>query len=406
MYRCGRIHGNRMARRGSGDLMQLRLTIAESRSEFATHYSEWNDLWLRSKVELPTVRFEHVDHWFREFNPARVRIVLVYAGPKLILGLPLAGAARRVSLVGSLTNNTSTMTGELLLDEQHDCADAACGLLADALQRLPWALLELRGIALDSTRWRRVKRVLDQQRIVWSEEHLWDVGLIAFPETYDEYRAGWSKNHKRHMKRAARALDAVDSNARVDYLTTDISPPIIREAFEIEHRSWKGEEGTSIMSSTRTTRYYEEEARLLAANDQLALAFLVVNGERIAFEYLYRSGHTVFVPKVSYDRQHHHLSPGQVLRLKLYEQWYGGGLPHLVNYLGPLVQATDRWTTDSYRAGRLSVPCRAKSGHALLKSRARLRRDKKAFAKVLERLETRSRDQWWESLVRWPLRAR
>ena len=50
----------------------------------------WNDLWDRTELSPPTVRYEAIELWTRTFgDPRQLTIVVVKDGEQLVAGIPL-----------------------------------------------------------------------------------------------------------------------------------------------------------------------------------------------------------------------------------------------------------------------------------------------------------------------------
>jgi CelD/BcsL family acetyltransferase involved in cellulose biosynthesis len=143
---------------------------------------------------------------------------------------------------------------------------------------------------------------------------------------------------------------------------------LLRLGFEVEDRSWKGRDGTSVLKSPAMHKYLCQQAELLRRLGHLELAFLEFEDQPIAFEYGMCSKGTYFSPKVGYDEKYAHLTPGQLLRLKMMEQFFTDAARTTWDFLGPLVEATDRWTTGSYPIERLVVATGGVSGRVALRA--------------------------------------
>jgi CelD/BcsL family acetyltransferase involved in cellulose biosynthesis len=150
--------------------------------------------------------------------------------------------------------------------------------------------------------------------------------------------------------------------------TPDDIERLLQVGFEVEDRSWKGREGTSVLKSPIQHRYLRQQALLLAELGHLELVFLEFDGKPIAFEYGLSSKAAYFSPKVGYDEEYSHLSPGQLLRLKMMERFFADPARRNWDFLGPLVEATERWTTGAYTIERLLVATGGMSGELVLRA--------------------------------------
>src|SRR6185437_4451802 len=167
----------------------------------------------------------------------------------------------------------------------------------------------------------------------------------------------WSKGHRRKMKiagRKAKAAGGVQLRWH-DRLQPDQVAPLVRAAFELEHRGWKGAAGGSVLSQPGMLEYYCEQGRRLAAAGCLELAFLEHRGMPIAFEYGLAAKGVYYSYKVGYDERFAELTPGQLLRYELLERFHGDPNRRLVDFAGPLSEATAKWSTRVEPVGRLVI---------------------------------------------------
>lgn len=100
-------------------------------------------------------------------------------------------------------------------------------------------------------------------------------------------------------------------------LHNDRSPPAVREAFEMflsmENLSWKGEQGTALLSKQHDVSFARQLVQNLAAVHGASVAVLRLDGKPIAAQVLLYCGSTAFTWKIAYDRDYAKYSPGTVL---------------------------------------------------------------------------------------------
>jgi hypothetical protein len=91
-----------------------------------------------------------------------------------------------------------------------------------------------------------------------------------------------------------------------------------------------------------------------------------------------------YTPKVGFDSEYSRFSPGQLLRYLLLKETFPRPDRQAVDFLGPLSEATAKWTTRTYPISRLVVATSAigklqlKSYRALAQLRRKLRGQKMA----------------------------
>jgi CelD/BcsL family acetyltransferase involved in cellulose biosynthesis len=142
--------------------------------------------------------------------------------------------------------------------------------------------------------------------------------------------------------------------------------PLLRRGFELEHRGWKGRNASSVLSVPGIFEFLTAQARQLAAWGQLQLTFLERQGEPIAFEYGWSSKGVYHAMKIAYDEAWSKLTPGQLLRWRLFEQLHAEGQCRLVDFMGPGTRATEIWANDRYVLGRLVIAPGRLSGRLAL----------------------------------------
>lgn len=345
----------------------------------------WNDLWQRSEVCLPLARAETVAQWVETFarpagaGAAELRAIAVARGARLVAALPLlaqrsAWTARPLGLPA----NSWGLCGELLVDPSAGCraeTDAAMDCLVGALERAcwPWALLA--PIAYQSTRWQALLAALDRAKIPHVLVDSAVVGQVPIGLDWRAFQASWSGNHRRHLRKAHKRAVA-EGDVTLDYrdvFSTGELEALLREGFAIEDSGWKGERGTSVLKTPGMFEWYRKQAAQLAECGDLSLTFLRHQGRAIAFEYGYRSKGAYFSAKVGYDPAYARFAPGQLLRMLLLERFYARHDMAVVDFWGPLSEATAKWATCTYPVGKLVIAPRRLIGRVSLAAYRALR---------------------------------
>jgi CelD/BcsL family acetyltransferase involved in cellulose biosynthesis len=198
------------------------------------------------------------------------------------------------------------------------------------------------------------------------------IGKIEIEEQLDRnweaYQAAWSGNHRRHMRKAIRRANE-EGGVELDIrrpTSADEVESLLLEAFEVENRSWKGSERTSVLSNPTVWSFYRGQATAIANEGQLEITFLRHEGKAIAFEYGWHAGGVYYTPKVGYDDAFGRYSPGQLLRVLRYEKAFAGSELQTIDFYGPLAEATAKWATCTYPVSRLVVETGGSGGRALL----------------------------------------
>lgn len=350
----------------------------ETLAEFRRAGDAWNDLWQRGQLSAadttpPSACSESIGLWLEHFAPHCGFLGLaVERNGQLIAALPLVHQRMKHAIgVGSLPMNNWCWSGDLLVDP---CADIepALEMLAAEVRRAPWPLLWFEIAPLQSPRWQKFLAALKFVGSSYVASEKFRIGKIEMElklgRDWEAYQQAWSGNHRRHMRKALRRaneeggveLDIQRPRSGVD------ARALLREGFEVEHRSWKGSEQTSVLSNPPVWSYYRDQVGVLAERGQMEMTFLRHQGQAIAFEYGWRAGGVYYTPKVGYDDAYSRVSPGQLLRLLRYEQAFSEKDLQTIDFCGPLSDATAKWATATYPISRLVVETGGSGGRALL----------------------------------------
>jgi CelD/BcsL family acetyltransferase involved in cellulose biosynthesis len=108
----------------------------------------------------------------------------------------------------------------------------------------------------------------------------------------------------------------------------DRAPDAVTDAFEtfltLELASWKGDNGTALLSSERDAAFGRRLIRNLAEAGAASVALLCVDGRAIAAQVLMYCGRTAYTWKISFDPAYGKFSPGALLVDKITEQLFAG----------------------------------------------------------------------------------
>jgi CelD/BcsL family acetyltransferase involved in cellulose biosynthesis len=336
---------------------QPKLIVIRSIDELRFWSDGWDDLWQRSDVRSPLARAETIAQWIEHYAPAaRLHFLVVEAGGKVMAALPLV--SRRlggVVEVGGLPANSWGLCGDLLHDVT--ATDDVFDALLAGIANLDWPLAWLEPVAYESNRWQLFVAAARRQSLTVAPYFTDVVGQVEIAGSWDNYQAHWTGNHRRHLRKAIKRTSASGTLSLA--VQTEFEPQqigeLLRRGCEIEDLSWKGSAYTSILRTPGMFDWFLRQAQQLAGWSQLQLTFLELDGRPIAFEYGYRAKATYFSHKVGYDPAFAQLSPGQLLRRLLLEQFFSNRDILCVDFWGPLSDATAKWTTCCYPVGKLVV---------------------------------------------------
>ncbi len=336
----------------------FRIEILQSAEALREVAGDWDALWRRSAITMPTTQAEPAALWIEQFAAAqRVHLITVRQGDRMVGALPLVGRKLgRMVPVGDLSLNPWSANGELLVDEEVD-KHAVIGKIADAVCAVPWPLLWFEMAPYQAGAWTKLAEQIARRGGHVDVRHGFTIGRVSLDLPFEAFMAGRSKNLRRSIRRDLGRLEAEGPvELRLfDHMRPDEVGEVMQRAFAVEDSGWKGEEGTSVLKTPGMFDFYRRQAEVFARQGCLRVAFLECGGRAIAFEMGWFGKGVYHSVKVGYDEDYRKFGPGHLLRARLIELGCADPELHFVDFQGPLNQALRVWITETYSIGRLAI---------------------------------------------------
>lgn len=327
----------------------------DSLDSFLNYLAPWNDLWHRSNGYEPLSRGEGIELYVRHFSSARqFSAILVWDGEQLVGGLPLLHTSKSGVKVLSLPANEWVNAGELLVSADCDVG-AVVGEILQELKTFRNSVLCFDHVRFEADPWKtlidQIKSSSGQVGVLRTES----VGQVDVGDDWQHYFQSLSGNHRSSVRRAEKKIRKAGevSLLRIQDLSSSACAQWMRQAFEIENRSWKRENGTSILASPGMAEYFLAEAELARQAGMLELWFLQLDGKPIAFEYCHRAHGVCLSYKIGYDEAYKQMAPGKVLRKLQLEILHRDDVRSILDTKGTLCSTKAKWVSRSYTKGRL-----------------------------------------------------
>jgi CelD/BcsL family acetyltransferase involved in cellulose biosynthesis len=317
----------------------------------------WDDLWQRSEATLPVLRAELVAQCVEHLGPSEdFQALVVEQGGRWVAALPLVSIRRfEVLDAGAFPANRWGPAGRLLVDPAADVR-AALDCLVFGIRHLPWPLLWLDHLRLDTAGYRALRAALTRAGLAHSSLERYRVAWNDIDHDWERFRQGWSRNFRRQLARRARRLaerGEVRFGLESEFELQTVESRL-RRGFEVEDRNWKGREGGSVLRRGLLP-FYLRQAQQLACWGHLRLAFLELDSRPIAFAYGIAAKGVFHLAKIGYDEQYAKYSPGNLLLERLYERLWSDHRLRAVDALGEITDDQWRWRPTCYPVGRLVV---------------------------------------------------
>ncbi|HVP01080.1 MAG TPA: GNAT family N-acetyltransferase [Solirubrobacteraceae bacterium] len=302
--------------------------------------------------------------------PAQIVVAGPAADPRAIA--PLERRHGRLELL-SVTHIREPVDlladGEPALDEL--CAEVLRPGLALRLERLPASSPAIAAL----------RRAVGRRGLVRVRPHEAWPSLDLDPR-WEEPGGGLAPRRRSDLRRALRRAQAA-GGLEVELLAPAPAQvdALLDEAFAVEARGWKGEQGTALAHDPLRAAFYRRYAAETAARGQLRVGLLRIGGAAAAMQLAVAWGARLWVLKIGYDPHFARCSPGILLLAHAVADAAARGLEGC-ELLGTAEQWTRPWCTREVptvtliayparprAAGRLArdagAVCNARAGAAL-----------------------------------------
>ena len=338
-------------------MLKLTADTVNSIDDFAHYCEPWNQLWENSNAYEPLSRCEGIQRWHQQFAAdEKFSAIMVWNGSQLVGALPLIHAQKSGVKLLKQPRNEWVNAGELLIHNDFEVKDVVTFIIEE-LKTFPESILCFDGVRFESEAWatfiEQVQAASGQTGVMQKET----VGLIQVGDDWDSYFQSLSGNHRSTVRRAEKkARKSADlTMLRMQDLTAEECETWMKRAFEVENRSWKRENGSSILASEGMASFFLDEAEIARKAGMLELWFLMLDEQPIAFEYCHRAKKVCLSYKIGYDEAFKRLAPGKLLRKLQLETLYRDAPGTILDTKGTLCPTKAKWATDTYPSGRLVV---------------------------------------------------
>ena len=156
------------------------------------------------------------------------------------------------------------------------------------------------------------------------------------------------KQHFRHdLKRRRRRLARECKEASLQIATR---PDAVRSAFEeycdLEHRGWKGQNGSSIEQDGTAKRFYGNMLENFAKQGNARIFQYLYNDRLVASDLCIRDANTLVVLKIAYDETESATSPALLMREEQVRHVAEHENIGKIEFYGPLMDWHERWATE------------------------------------------------------------
>ena len=296
--------------------------LVRTRERFDQLAEPWEDL--ANLDGTPFLRHAWLAAWADAFAAGReLRTLVLWEGDRMAAAMPMVGTDREWA--GMANPAHSPLIRPLARDRDSRVE------LTRRLFEAPPGLIRFSCVPEDDAP-ALADAARSVGRLVHSSTELTSP-IVDTSGDFDEWRTETKPRWRTPIERLRRKMHR-DHDARFELFST---PGKVDETFErgleLESAGWKGSDGTAILSTPETARFYRSVASAFAARGELCLSSITLDGRLVAFDYCLLDGRRLYIIKTTFDESLRRLAPGLVLRLSAIERCFELGLEAL-DFLG------------------------------------------------------------------------
>ena len=327
----------------------------------------WNRLWEATGEASPLARAELLELYQDAFCSQSIQRLGVTEEGCLAAGLTLVPQRRFGFLTRWVSpDNPWVQCGGLLVDHQKWSREIS-RRLAEELKRQPSAWLQFNWVE-ETAEWEQLCKDLGQIGCEVKRTLQFETGIVTTVGEWDDYFSKRSRSFRKKLKNRLTKLERQGCVKFVRHAKFKNSQEVIAcldLALAIEHKSWKGEQQTSLNSRPPIKKVFVAMMQEFARLGLLEIQFLQLDGKILAFEIGFRSHGTYYSCKIGFDAAFSKFSPGQLLTYFQLRNWFAGNEIDRVDTIGELSQATGKWCDRTLSRYRYTVATRGFSCRAL-----------------------------------------
>ena len=299
------------------DNNQYKVVLCTTLSELEAFQVQWNTLASDLIHQSPIMCFEWMYTYF-ECHEEQVQswsVFMAFSGGRLIGILPVI--SEQVKKFGvsyqalSLPYSSETMSVDILVEDESSNIITPL-LIEAALNHYP------RSQYLHFKRIDKRSKLFKNRRYLFSiEEFIEDGASLDNDINYTTRKSSLPKNFKSNLNKANNKAKKL-GDVEFVYIDCELSvEDQLKLVIDVEHASWKGEQGTAIACSDKNVIFYTKLVQRLSERGWLAIHYLKVNNVVVAANLGIRFNSSLLLWKLGYRDEFKKLSPGGLLMEKL-----------------------------------------------------------------------------------------
>jgi len=182
---------------------------------------------------------------------------------------------------------------------------------------------------------------------LWMRATTAATAVLDLQDGWDAFYATLSAQRRYDHRRAQKRASAIGAVRFQAYKPTETeTPDLLDRAFAIENRSWKGQQGSSILRRPQLESFFRSYSLAAAAEGSLRVFFLVVDEVAVSMALCVEKYDALWFLKIGYDETYAKCSPGILQLMYIIEHCCATGTSR-IEHLGSFEPWLAAWTSRS-----------------------------------------------------------
>ncbi|MEQ8205887.1 MAG: GNAT family N-acetyltransferase [Woeseia sp.] len=182
---------------------------------------------------------------------------------------------------------------------------------------------------------------------LWMRATTAATAVLDLQDGWDAFYATLSSQRRYDHRRAQKRAKAIGAVRFQPYApTADETPDLLDQAFAIENRSWKGQQGSSILKRPQLESFFRSYSLAAAAEGSLRVFFLVVDEVAVSMALCVEKYDALWFLKIGYDETYAKCSPG-ILQLMYIIEHCCANRTSRIEHLGSFEPWLAAWTSSA-----------------------------------------------------------
>ncbi len=302
--------------------MNYRIEAIDDLDCLRNHATAWDSLAFNAPHQYPTLSYAWISAYLKHRLPVNSywQVLTAFDDARLVGVLPLVISRERRLMsrqtVISPPADLHTIAADAVVDTSAgtEIYDAIFEYLENGFS--DWSELRLPHLPENSP---TVAALDARSRLIVCSQPDDHAHIIDATGDYEQYRAGYSRNFRSNLRKAANRLAKLGYHTFSDSSSPDTIQQAVSDFAKVEASSWKGVHGSAVGSSENLKAFYGEVCSNLAAQGRSRFTFLRVADDLAAGLIAFRTNDTVVAWKVGYNEKFARVSPALLLLERLVE---------------------------------------------------------------------------------------